>query len=38
MREAREACDQCAREINALFVLFEGTFGVLRITFIYIYA
>lgn len=35
---ARAACDECAKEIHAIFVLFEQTYGVLRHTYIYIYA
>lgn len=35
---AQNACDQCAREVHSLLVLFERTFGGLRITYIYIYS
>ena len=38
MQEARQQCNERAKEIHALFVMFENTFGVLRLTFIYIYA
>lgn len=38
IKGARQACNQCASEIYAIFLYLEQNFGVLQLHFSYIYA